>query len=327
MNATIKTIGMYVPERKISNAYFEKILDTSDEWITSRTGIQNRYFSEAKECTSHLCIRAVENLTENYSLDISTIDFIIVATSTPDQSFPSVASRVQDYFKIENAGCMDLSAACAGFVYGITLAKGLIAANTHKKVLVIGAETLSKICDFSDRTSCILFGDGAGAVVVESSEKNHLFAPITTTDGSYGKELYKTSLPIMLNGEYIKNDGKIHQNGRVVFKWAVNALVKNITKLCIINNVALNELNWLIPHSANIRILEAVCSELDFPIHKCLESVKEYGNTSAASIPIAWYNGLKNGNINCGDKLLLAGFGGGLTFSGIYIANQIAMQP
>lgn len=323
MNATIKTIGMYVPEKKISNTYFENILDTSDEWITTRTGIQSRYFSGINEYTSDLCIKAVEDLIEKFSFDISTIDFVIVASSTPDQILPSVASRVQNHFKIENIGCMDLSAACAGFVYGITLAKGLVAANTHKKILVIGAETLSKVCDFSDRTSCILFGDGAGAVVVESSEKNHLFAPITTTDGSYGKDLYISSLPIPLNGECIKSDGKIRQNGKTVFKWAVKALVENISKLCIINNITLTELNWLIPHSANIRILEAVCSEINFPIHKCLESIKQYGNTSAASIPIAWYNGLKNGDIKEGDKLLLAGFGGGLTFSGIYMDNQI----
>lgn len=323
MDATINSIGIYVPEREVDNHYFESIIETNDEWIQSRTGIRKRYFSAADEFTSDLSVRAAQNLSKDFNKNLSEVDFVIVATSTPDQVMPSVASQVQARLEIPNAGCIDIYAACAGFVYGITLAKGLIAAGTHKKILVIGAETLSKSTDFTDRTSCIIFGDGAGAVIVETSEENYIFNAATTTDGKYGKDLYIAHQAAPINGQQIEPNGLIHQNGKVVFKWAVSSLIKKIRELAEINDVALDKLDWMIPHSANMRILEAVCDGLDFPVEKCLESIRDYGNTSSASIPIAWYNGLKDGRIKLGDKILLAGFGGGLTYSGIYIHNQI----
>lgn len=323
MSATINSIGTYIPNRKIDNHYFESILDTNDEWIRSRTGISTRYFAEENEYTSDLCIKAVENLVANYLKDVSDVDFVIVASSTTDHVLPSVASKVQAYFGIKNAGCIDVSAACAGFVYGLIIAKGLIAAQSHKKILVIGAETLSKSCDFTDRSTCILFGDGAGAVLVEASESNHLFNAVATTDGSLGKDLYISYRPAPIDGNVTIANGMVHQNGRSVFKWAVSTLVDKIKELADINNVALNDVDWLIPHSANIRILDSVCSGLNFPTERTLESIRNYGNTSAASIPIAWHNGIKSGKVKIDDKLLLAGFGGGLTYSGIYLNNQI----
>ncbi len=323
MNAIINSIGVYVPTNKVDNHYFETILDTSDEWIRTRTGIETRYFSSEEEYTGDLCVKAVEHLLTGYNKSISDVDFIIVATSTADQILPSVASQVQNRLNIKNAGCIDVYAACAGFVYGIILAKGLIASGTHSKILVIGAETLSKVSDMTDRSSCILFGDGAGAVIVEASEKNYLFNALTDTDGAYGKDLYISNLAEKINGAQIIPDGKIHQNGRIVFKWAVSTLTNKFNELARQNNIGLDELDWMIPHSANIRILESVCKNLNFPLEKCLESIRHYGNTSAASIPLAWYNGISCGKIKVNDNLLLAGFGGGLTFSGIYITNQI----
>lgn len=326
MNATIKSLGIYVPENKVSNSYFEGIIDTTDEWIRQRTGIKTRYFAKENEYTSHLCIKAVENLLENNETDISDVDFIMVATSTPDQVIPSIASQLQTKLNIKNAGCLDISAACAGFVYGIIIAKGLIASGAYKKVLVLGAETLSKVTDFTDRTSCILFGDGAGAVIVESSEENYIFESITETDGAYGKDLYLANQRDEINGEKVIYDNNIHQNGRVVFKWAIKTLVQNVKNLAHKNHKKMEDINWLIPHSANLRILEAACEGLDFPFEKCLESIQEYGNTSAASIPIAWYNGLKSGKVKVDDTIILAGFGGGLTYSSICLQNKILLK-
>lgn len=323
MHASITSIGIYHPEKEIRNSFFEAYLDTSDQWIRERTGIERRFFVSENEYTSDLCIRAVGALKDNSNKELKDIDFIIVATSTPDQILPSVASRVQTALNIPNAGCIDISAACGGFVYGIILAKGLIAAQTHRKILVIGAETLSRVTDFSDRSSCILFGDGAGAVIVEASVDNHIFNAITDTDGSYGKDLYLSNSAATINGQVVISDNKLHQNGRVVFKWAVSTLVKKIRELASLNHMNLDDIDYLIPHSANIRILEAVCRELNVPMEKCLESIRHYGNTSAASIPIAWHNGIVSGKIKPGDNLLLIGFGGGLTCAGICLRSNV----
>ncbi|MEO7216515.1 hypothetical protein [Mucilaginibacter sp.] len=206
----------------ITNKWFEDAIDTSEEWIVSRTGIRERRFAEADELTSDLVVQAIKQLVAgNAGIDLIGVDFIMVATTTADQLMPNTASQVQNKLQVPNAGCLDLMAACAGFVYGIILAKGLIAAGSHKKVLVIGAETLSKITDYNDRASCILFGDGAGAVLVEPSVDVHILKSITGTDGSHGKDLYLSTQPRQINGEIIIPDGKIHQNGRAVFKWAV----------------------------------------------------------------------------------------------------------
>lgn len=326
MNATITSIGMYAPETRIDNSSLEEIIETTDEWIRQRTGIQSRRHAKEDEYTSDLCIKAVENMVEYNEIDISDVDFIIVATSTPDQVIPSIASQVQSRLHIKNAGCLDISAACAGFVYGIILAKGLIASGAYKKVLIIGAETLSKVTNFKDRTSCILFGDGAGAIIVEASAENYIFQGMTATDGAYGQDLYLSNQAANINKEKIIADNKIHQNGRAVFKWAISTLVEKTKNLVELNHRKLEDIDWLIPHSANLRILEAACEGLDFPIEKCLESIREYGNTSAASIPIAWYNGLKSGKVKIDDIIILAGFGGGLTYASICIQNKIVLK-
>lgn len=324
MNATINSIGIYHPERAIYNSFFEEFLDTTDEWIKERTGIERRFYSAPEEYTSNMCVNAALNLSKNYNKDLSDIDFIIVATSTADQAMPSVASQVQSRLNIPNAGTLDVSAACAGFVYGIILAKGLIAAETHKKVLVIGADALSKVMDFTDRTSCILFGDGAGAVIVEASDENHLHKTLTGTNGDYGKELYLAHQNAPISNAEVIIDNKLHQNGRAVYKWAVQTLKNGLQVLSEKNNTTLEKVDYFVPHSANYRLLEAVFSGLNLPMDKCLDSVRQFGNTSAASIPLALYSGLKDGKVKLDDNLILIGFGGGFTYAGIYIQNKIA---
>lgn len=323
MNATISSIGIYHPKQEVYNSFFENSLDTSDKWIIERTGIERRFFAASNEYTGDMCVKAAENLSANYNKDLTDVDFIIVATTTPDQIVPSVASQVQARLKIPHAGAIDISCACAGFCIGLILAKGLIASGSCKKVLVFGADTLSKVTDFTDRNTCILFGDAAGAVIVEASIENHLLSTITETNGDYGKDLYLTSLKTQINDEEVVADNKLHQKGRVVYKWAIETLVKGLKTLAVNNNIQLDDIAFFLPHSANYRLLEAVFDKLHIPMEQCLDSVRRYGNTSAASIPLAWYNGIKESKVQPGDLLMLMGFGGGFTYGGLCIQNNI----
>ena len=318
MNSQIKAIGVYAPSEIISNDWFTDKIETNNEWIISRTGIRERRFSAPDEYTSDLCIKAVKNLlAENPGINLEGVDFIIVGTTTADQVMPSMATRVQNYFGLQNTGCLDIMAACAGFVYGLILAKGMIAAGTHKKILVFGAETLSKFTDFTVRTSCILFGDAAGVALVEPSDEPKLLNCVTGSDGAFGKDLYLSQHVSVVNGENIVANGKIHQNGKVVFKWAIQKMSQKIKELLALNHLELSDLNWLILHSANLRIIEAVAAEVGYPMDKMLTSIETFGNTSSASIPLAWDIAYKAGKIKPGNKILLLGFGGGLTYAGV----------
>lgn len=319
-NSKITAIGSYVPEQVISNSWFTDKIDTQEEWIISRTGIRERRFAAENEFTSDLAIKAVTNLILQYpEVQVSDVDFIIVATTTADQVMPNMASRVQQHFGIVQAGSIDVAAACAGFVYGIILANGLINAGSHRKVLVIGAETLSKFTDYTDRSSCILFGDGAGAVLIESNQKAGIFKSVTGTDGSHGKDLYLSQHCEVINGEAVTANGKIHQNGKVVFKWAVQHMSSKMLELMEVNQMLPDEVDWVILHSANLRIIEAVAEATKFPLSRMLTSIELFGNTSSASIPIAWDIATKSGKLRQGDKVLLLGFGGGLTYAGVII--------
>ncbi|MEO6760276.1 MAG: ketoacyl-ACP synthase III, partial [Saprospiraceae bacterium] len=299
-NAHLSAIGMAVPAKVINNEFFETLIETTDEWIVSRTGIQTRYHTEVDEFTSSLCIRAVEDLAAHYAGTLDDVDMIIVSTVTPDQPMPSMACRVQFLLKMPLAGAFDLSAACAGFSYGVVLAKGLIAAGTHRKVLVIGGETLSKVTDFEDRSSCFLFGDGAGAVLIEAAEVGNIGACVTGANGEGGSDLYMSGLAELLDGQPIKRNRTIVQNGRKVFKWAVNTVSAQIRILVEKNNLRLDQIDWLVPHSANLRILEAICKDLDFPMTKVLESIVDFGNTSSATIPIALCMAVRSGKVKKG---------------------------
>ncbi len=320
MNSRITAIGTYVPEKRVDNAHFEKIIETTDEWIVTRTGIRERRYSAENEFTYELCVKATQNLlAENPGITLDGVDFIFVATTTADQVMPSMASQTQNALQIPNCGCIDIMAACAGFVYGLVLAKGLIAAGSHKKILVFGAEALSKFTDMTDRTSCILFGDGAGVALVEASAEAGILGTVTGTDGSLGKDLYLSQSSSTVNGEQIKVDGKIHQNGKVVFKWAVKTVSQNILMVLERDKMKIEELDWIILHSANMRIIEAVAAEINCPMEKMLTSITWFGNTSSASIPLAFDIAKKEGKIKKGNKILMLGFGGGLTYAGAVV--------
>lgn len=229
---------------------------------------------------------------------------------------PSMACRVQYRLNLTRAGALDIYAACAGFGYGVVMAKGLIAGGLHRKILVIGAETLSKVTDFSDRTSCFLFGDGAGAVLIEADETGNIGACVTGASGEGGVDLYISGFAKTIDGQELKMNRCIVQNGRKVFRWAVTKMAEQMKILAERNNLTLDQVDWFVPHSANLRIIEAICNETGFPMEKILESIVNYGNTSSASIPIALYNGIQSGKVKRGDRVMLLGFGGGLAYSG-----------
>lgn len=314
-------IGMAVPQKQVTNAFFESYLETSDEWIVSRTGIRTRYHAQADEFTSDLCMHAAQNLAAQFpNVSLDDVDMVLVATTSPDQPMPSMACRVQHRLCLHKAGALDLYAACAGFAYGIVMAKGLIAAGTHRKVLVIGAETLSRVTNFNDRTSCMLFGDGAGAVLIEADAVGNIGACVTGASGEGGPDLYISGFAEQIDGQPLVMNRCIVQNGRRVFKWAVTKMAEQMPLLASANHLTLSDIDWFVPHSANLRIIEAICQETGFPVEKTLESIVDYGNTSSASIPIALCQGIRQGKVKPGDHIMLLGFGGGLTYAGTVVA-------
>lgn len=316
-NALLSAIGMAVPRKVIDNQYFESLIDTTEEWIISRTGIKTRYHAEKDEFTSDLCVRAVQDLAARYpDVPLDAVDMILVATTSADQTMPSMACRVQHRLGLKRAGALDIYAACAGFSYGIVVAKGLIAAGSHKKILVIGGETLSKITDFTDRSSCVLFGDGAGAVFIEAHPTGNIGHGITGASGEGGADLYLSGFADTIDGQEVKKNHCLVQNGRKVFKWAVTKVAEQMPILAAANGLTLSDIDWFVPHSANLRILEAISHETGFPMEKVLESVVNFGNTSSASIPIALHQGIISGKVKRGDTIMLMGFGGGLAYAG-----------
>lgn len=312
-NARLTAIGTYVPKRVMTNFDLEKIVDTSDEWIWTRTGIRERRIADAEEFTTDLCVKAAKDLMDRSGKSLEDVDLILVATTTPDYAFPSVASQVQSRLGIKHAGAWDLNAVCAGFVYAMQAANGLITSGMHKKVLVIGAETLSKAIDYTDRTTCILFGDGAGAILLEYDENNPSFLlSDASSKGEGGIHLYRTGLSNQMDGKKLHDTGHIVQNGREVYKWAVSSVPQGMKRLMEAGGFTLKELDWFVPHSANLRMIEAICEKSGFPLEKTLYSLEYYGNTSAATIPLALDKGLREDKLKAGDTVLLYGFGGGL---------------
>jgi len=318
--ARITAIGTYVPERVLANADLEKMVDTSDEWILQRTGIHERRIAAADQFTSHLAIAAVENMASTYEKSLHDVDMILVATSTPDYPFPGVASQIQAHFGIEQTGALDLSATCAGFTYTLHMANALISSGLHRKVLVVAAETLSKVTDYTDRTTCILFGDGAGAVLVERDEDSPSFhASYLGSKGEGGIHVYRSGLSKEMAGRELAGDGCIVQNGREVYKWAATTVPKGMQEVVKRAGTTLDAVDWFIPHSANLRMIESICEKSGFPIEKTLYSLESYGNTSAATIPLALEKGIRAGTVKAGDTLLLYGFGGGLVHAGLLL--------
>lgn len=316
----ITALGSYTPSKVLKNEHLEQMVDTSDEWIVRRTGIRERRIAADNEYTSHLCCKAVEDMLEHYPVTIQDVDMILVATYTPDFSIPSVASLIQHYFNIEQTGALDVNAACAGFVYALSMANALISAGMNRKILVLGADTVSKIIDYSDRSSCILFGDGAGAVLLEGTEaEGDFLKQHFGSDGNGGLHLYRTSLSSHMFGTPLDNAGMLMQNGRAVYRFAVETVPEGVRMLLDQLQWKVDMIDWFIPHSANLRMIESISKRIGIPMTKTLSSVEQYGNTSSATIPLTLDSAVKAGKIQTGDRLLMYGFGGGFTHGGMVL--------
>ncbi len=300
-------VGAYVPENIVTNFDLETKIDTNDEWIRTRTGIEERRLAGDDMDTSHMAIIAAKHALNDASIANEDIDMILVATATPDRPFPSVACMVQEALEIRNVPAMDVSAACSGFIYAIATAKAFIETGTYKNVLVIGSEKFSKTIDWEDRSTCVLFGDGAGAVVLsEVSADKGILSIDLGADGTGAKQLYID-----------KKTGKTVMNGREVFKFAVRQMPESSIKAVEQAGLKKEDVDFLIPHQANIRIINAARERLGLDPEKVSTTVKIHGNTSAASIPLALYSEIKNGVFQDGDCLVMVGFGGGLTWGSI----------
>lgn len=306
MKAGIIGIGRYLPERIVTNQDLEKMMDTSDEWIRTRTGIEERRIAADDVNTSDMAYAAALKAIESAGITPEEIDLILVATVTPDTPFPSVSCRIQERLGATKAAAMDISAACAGFMYGIVTAKQFIETSVYKNVLVVGVEKLSKITDWNDRNTAVLFGDGAGAAVIGPvSDNRGILSFELGADGTGGKHLYQEEYIIM--------------NGREVFKFAVRQMGESCLNVLEKAGLSKEDVDFLIPHQANIRIMEASRQRLELPVEKMSKTVHKYGNTSAASIPISIVEELEAGKIKDDDVIVMVGFGGGLTWGAIAI--------
>lgn len=326
--AKITAIGSYVPARRLTNNDLAQMVDTNDEWIVQRTGIRERRIARKDEYTSDLCTAAVQDLMQRYDKKMDDVDMVLVATSTPDFTFPSTASIVQHRLNIPlSAGAVDLSVACAGFVYALHTAHSYVASGMHRKVLVIGADTISKITDYNDRSTCVLFGDGAGAVLVESDGQAGGFKGFHLgSDGGGGHHVYRTGLSHTVNDVELIDSQLLVQNGREVFRWAVRTVPEGVKQLLGKAETSLQQIDWFIPHSANMRIIEPICERMSYPIEQVLHSLVYFGNTSAATIPLALDLGIREGKVQNGQNLLLYGFGAGLTHAGQLVQLDLAPQ-
>ncbi|MSP52735.1 MAG: ketoacyl-ACP synthase III [Gammaproteobacteria bacterium] len=305
--------GSYLPERILTNAELEKMVDTTDEWITSRSGISARHIAAVDQTTADMGSIAAQRALEAAQLTPEKIDLIIVATCTPDKLFPSTACLIQARLACKNAAAFDLSAACSGFIYALSVADQYIRAGNAQHILVIGSEVLSRVTDWQDRGTCVLFGDGAGAVVVSATPEPGIIATRLHAMGEHADIL---SLD---NATLTHETCKIKMQGREVFKLAVNNFSDLISDTLIANQIKLSELNWLIPHQANMRIIESLANKLQLPLEQVIITLQEQGNTSAASIPLALDAAVRDGRIKKGQLILMAAFGGGITWGSALI--------
>ena len=308
--------GSYLPEKALSNTDLEKMVDTSDQWIRERTGIIKRHIAAADETTTDLAYNAAVNAIDAAGISNQDIDLIIVATSTPTRIFPSTASLVQDKLGIHGCPAFDIQAVCTGFVYALTVADKFIKSGSAKNVLVIGAEIFSRIVDWTDRNTCVLFGDGAGAVVLQASETPGILSTHIHCDGSFNSLLQVPTGPGSVVSEI---PAFVDMQGNEVFKIAVKTLSQIVDETLEANNLEKHDIDWLVPHQANIRIIAATARKLNMSMDKVVVTVDEHGNTSAASIPLALDTAVRDGRIQRGEKLLLEAFGGGFTWGSALI--------
>lgn len=312
--------GHYLPSKILTNDDLSKIVDTNDEWISTRTGIKSRHITEG-ETTADLSAQAAQMAMKNAGVDIKDIDLIVVGTLTPDNTTPSVAAKLGNILgAVPGTPTFDVSAACSGFVYALTMADNMIRLGQVKTALVIGAETLSKIVDWTDRNTCVLFGDGAGAVVIRAKEGEGTSADtgiLSTRLYSDGSQYY--NLYIDGGVSTTQTSGFVHMNGKEVFKMAVGSLSEAAEAVMKDGGVTADEINWLVPHQANIRIIEGVGHKLNLPEEKVVVTVDHHGNTSAASIPLALSESLESGKIKKGDLVVVSAMGAGFTWGGVLV--------
>ena len=311
--------GSYLPEHKLTNAELEKIVDTSDEWIVARSGIKQRAIAADGEFTSDLACEAAKHAIASAGISKNDIDLIVVATTTPDLVFPSTATIVQTKLGLRGCPAFDVQAVCAGFVYGLDIVDKYIRSNACKNALVIGAETFSRILDWTDRTTCVLFGDGAGAMVVRADNTPGIFSSSIHADGAYKELLWVPIGVSTARPEIEAGRAFTHMKGNEVFRWAVTTMSDIAAKTLRDNNIDSAQLDWVIPHQANIRIIKAIAKKLSLPMDKMVVTVAEHGNTSAASIPLAFDTAQRDGRLKAGDTILLEGFGGGFTWGSVLL--------
>jgi 3-oxoacyl-[acyl-carrier-protein] synthase III len=313
MYSRIVGTGKYLPARVLTNFELEKMVDTTDEWIRTRTGIEHRHIAADDEATSDLAYRAALAAIEDAGLAPSDIDMIVVGTTTPDLIFPNVACLLQEKIGIRGCPAFSLEAACSGFIYGLVVADQFLRTGQARRALVVGAETMSRIIDWTDRETCVLFGDGAGAVVLEAGDEPGIIYSTLGADGRYRELLYASSGVSTRHRE--KGDvAALRMKGNEVFKVAVKTLENLVDDVMAKNGLEQGEIDWLIPHQANIRIISATAKRLEMPMERVILTVREHGNTSAASVPMALDTAIKDGRIKRGDLLLLEAFGGGFTW-------------
>ncbi len=319
--AAITALGTYVPERLLTNADLEKMVDTSDEWIRTRTGIRTRHIVEPGTPTSVIAARAAEQALRRRGIGAEELDLVIVATVTPDMPFPATAAFVQDRIGARNAWGFDVSAACSGFVYALTVGAQFVASGTHRKVMVIGADVMSAILDFTDRTTCVLFGDGAGAVLLEPREDGTGIVDfLHEMDGSGACYLNMPGGGSLHPASHDTVEAKLHtikQQGAHVFKYAVRKFTDVSEKLLARNGMGGQDLDLFVAHQANIRIIEAAQHRLGLPEGKVVKNIHEYGNTTAATIPLAFATALDEKRLAAGDSVLLAAVGAGFTVGAV----------
>lgn len=312
MYARLSGTGSYLPGNPVSNSELAaRGIDTNDEWIVTRTGIRSRYLAQAGATSSELGLIAAQKALEMAGIAAVDLDLIIVATSTPDYIFPSTACLIQGKLGNKGAAAFDVQAVCAGFTYALGIAEKFICSGSHKKALVIGAEVFSRILDWNDRGTCVLFGDGAGAVVLEASDKPGILATAMHADGSQNGIL---NVPGQISGGQVTGDPFLRMDGQAVFKFAVRVLADVAEEVCRHANIQTSDVDWLIPHQANIRIIEATGKKLGVDRDKVIVTVDRHGNTSAASVPLALDEAVRDGRIQRGQKVLLEGVGGGFTW-------------
>ncbi|MBI5937182.1 MAG: ketoacyl-ACP synthase III [Betaproteobacteria bacterium] len=315
-HARIVGTGSYLPDRILSNADLEKMVETTDQWIVERTGIRERHIAAPEQLTSDLAFEAAKQAIEAAGIDAQAIDLIIVATTTPDRIFPSTACVLQAKLGVDNgAPAFDVQAVCSGFVYGLTVANSFIKSGQAKCALVVGAETLSRITDYTDRGNCILWGDGAGAVVLQASEQPGIVSTHIHADGRYQQLLYVDG------GVSLKKEGQAYMRmeGNAVFKMAVNTLDAIVDETLAANGLSKSDIHWLVPHQANIRIIQATAKKLGMSMDHVVLTVEGHGNTSAASIPLALDTAVRDGRIKAGEMVLMEAFGGGFTWGSVLV--------